>query len=107
MRVLVIGGTGFIGPYVVRELVSEGHDVTVFHRGESEADLPESVRNVRSPQAAMPVVQFPREVVEAASELIVHMIPMGEDDARAAVNAFRGRAKRLVCVSSGDVYRAY
>ena len=40
MRVLVIGGTGFIGPYVVRRLVAQGHDVAVFHRGRTQADLP-------------------------------------------------------------------
>ena len=107
VRVLVIGGTKFIGPYVVRELVNHGHDVVVFHRGETEAGLPDAVRHVRSPQAAMPVLQFPHEVREPAPDLVVHMIPMGEDDTRAAVEVFRGRAGRLVCLSSGDVYRAY
>ncbi len=33
MRVLVIGGTGFIGPHITRELIRRDHDVTVFHRG--------------------------------------------------------------------------
>lgn len=107
MRVLVIGGTKFIGPHVVRELVSHGHLVTVFHRGESEASLPAAVRHVRSPLAAIPVRQIPAELTHPAPDLVIHMIPMGEEDTRAAVEAFRGRAGRLVCLSSGDVYRAY
>jgi len=107
VRVLVIGGTKFIGPYVVQELVKQGHDVVVFHRGETEANLVQAVRHVRSPQAAMPVLQFPHEVLEPAPDLAVHMIPMGEDDTRAAVDTFRGRTGRLVCLSSSDVYRAY
>jgi nucleoside-diphosphate-sugar epimerase len=35
------------------------------------------------------------------------MFPIGQDDARAAVARFAGVARRLVALSSGDVYRAY
>jgi uncharacterized protein YbjT (DUF2867 family) len=33
MRVLVIGGTGFIGSPLVRELLRAGNEVVLFHRG--------------------------------------------------------------------------
>jgi 2'-hydroxyisoflavone reductase len=36
VRLLVIGGTHFVGRHAVVEAVGRGHDVTVFHRGESE-----------------------------------------------------------------------
>jgi nucleoside-diphosphate-sugar epimerase len=107
MRILVIGGTRFIGPHVVRELADLGHEIKVFHRGENEGALPATVRHVRSPQAAMPVRHFPIEVLQPAPDVVIHMIPMGEIDTRAVIEAFRGKAQRLVCVSSGDVYRAY
>ena len=35
MRILVIGGTSFIGPHVVERLVQLGHEVAVFHRGKT------------------------------------------------------------------------
>ena len=44
MKVLVIGGTNFVGPYVVRQLLKMGHEVTVFHRGQTTAELPEEVK---------------------------------------------------------------
>src|SRR6266699_2905730 len=47
MRVLIIGGTRFTGPFTVRALVTAGHDVTVFHRGEHAGDLPENVTRIR------------------------------------------------------------
>lgn len=42
-RLLVLGGTGFIGPHLVRHAVSRGHQVTIFTRGRRQADLPASV----------------------------------------------------------------
>src|SRR5512143_2585282 len=107
MHVLVIGGTGFVGPHVVRQLADSGHDVTVFHRGEHEPELPAGVRHVHSPVAGYPVKDFPPAVTGLALDVILHMTPMGEQDARAARETFRGIADRIVGVSSGDVYRAY
>jgi len=40
LRVLVIGGTGFIGSRVVARLSALGHDVAVVHRGETRASVP-------------------------------------------------------------------
>ena len=106
-RILLIGGTKFIGPYVIRQLVDLGHSVTVYHRGQSETALPSCVRHVRDAAAAMPVREFPTELLDAPPEIVIHMIPMGEEDSQAALKAFRGCAKRIVWLSSGDVYRAY
>ncbi|MEX2529905.1 MAG: NAD-dependent epimerase/dehydratase family protein [Gemmatimonadota bacterium] len=39
LNVLVLGGTGFIGPHLVHELVSRGHQVSTFTRGRSEPRL--------------------------------------------------------------------
>ena len=107
MRTLIVGGTGFIGPWVVRGLCEAGCQVTVFHRGEHRAAFPAEVREVLHPAAGMPVLDFPIEALHSRPEIVVHMIAMGEADARAAVQAFAGCAKRFVVVSSGDVYRAY
>jgi 2'-hydroxyisoflavone reductase len=46
LNVLVLGGTGFIGPHLVRGLVERGHTVSTFTRGRREADLPASVQRL-------------------------------------------------------------
>ena len=107
MNILLIGGTRFIGPHVVRQLLERGHDVTVYHRGEHDGALPSSIRHVRHPQAGMPVRHFAPELLTPAPDVVVHMIAVGEADARAAVEFFAGRVQRMVWISSGDVYRAY
>ncbi len=39
MRILIIGGTVFVGRHITEAAIAAGHDVTVFHRGRSGADL--------------------------------------------------------------------
>ncbi len=46
LRILVLGGTGFIGPHHVNYAVGRGHKVSVFNRGKSKADLPRSVERL-------------------------------------------------------------
>lgn len=46
LNILVLGGTGFIGPHLVHRLVERGHKVTTFTRGRREADLPASVERL-------------------------------------------------------------
>lgn len=43
LNILILGGTGFIGPHEVRYAVERGHKVTVFNRGRRQADLPAAV----------------------------------------------------------------
>ncbi|MEP6731244.1 MAG: NAD-dependent epimerase/dehydratase family protein [bacterium] len=43
MNLLILGGTGFIGPHLVRHAVARGHKVTIFTRGRHDAEIPESV----------------------------------------------------------------
>lgn len=43
LDILVLGGTGFIGPFLVRRAVERGHRVSIFTRGRHDAELPESV----------------------------------------------------------------
>ncbi|HEX4303883.1 MAG TPA: NAD-dependent epimerase/dehydratase family protein [Rhizomicrobium sp.] len=106
-RILIVGGTRFIGAHAARQLVETGAEVTVLHRGQSESPLPAAVRHIRDPRAAYPITEFPDAAVRQDWNVVIHMVMMGEADAQAAASAFEGRAGRLVMISSGDVYRAY
>lgn len=105
MRVLVIGGTIFIGPSVVRELAASGHEVAVFHRGEHELDLGATVRHIHGDRDT--IADHRDAIAGFAPDVVVDMRAMTEAQARAVADAVRGIARRLVVVSSMDVYRAY
>lgn len=39
MSILILGGTGFIGPWVVRRAIARGHEVVLFNRGQTNIHL--------------------------------------------------------------------
>ena len=43
---LVLGGTGFIGPHLVRRAVERGHRVAIFTRGRKDVALPDTVERL-------------------------------------------------------------
>src|SRR5690242_4526473 len=98
MDVLILGGTGLTGPYVVRRLHALGHRVTVFHRGMHQAELPRGVHELHG--AGLPDL-------EISPDVVVHMRALTEDHASAFLGRFRNSAGRAVVISSCDVYRAY
>ena len=47
LRILILGGTGFTGPYQVRYALSRGHKVTTFNRGKTHpGELPSEVEQL-------------------------------------------------------------
>jgi nucleoside-diphosphate-sugar epimerase len=105
MRILLIGGTRFSGPHVVRRLVEMGHQVALFHRGKTEADLPKEVKRILGDRRNLS--DFSDEFKHFAPEVVLDMIPATEQDARSAMSTFAGIAQRVAAISSQDVYRAY
>jgi nucleoside-diphosphate-sugar epimerase len=108
MRILVIGGTGTIGFHVSKQLSEAGNEVCILHRGETVRDLPPAVRTLNScDPTPLRVREFPSEALRFSPDAVIHMIAMCDEDAKAAMNALKGHAGRMVAISSGDVYLAY
>ena len=104
MRVLVLGGTGFVGGAAVRRLIGLGHEVAAFHRGRSSsgATVPIHIRGDRKD------LQAHREAFRRfAPEVVLDTIAYTEADGRGLASVLDGIAARLVVLSSQDVYAPY
>lgn len=124
LRVLIIGGTGFIGPYVVRWLVEHSVEITVFHRGRTRVELTSQVREIpqwlaRSgrtgelPSRVEEILGSREHLADSTGafrkfkpDVVLDMFPMKKVDAQAVVSTFKGLAP-VVALSSMDVYRAF
>ena len=104
MRVALIGGTGFIGHHVARCLAAAGHDVTGIQRGFT----PNRVPGVRALAADRhDATALTAALAETAPALVVDMVAYTAADADALCAALPASVKRLIVISSGDVYRTY
>ena len=103
MRVLMIGGTVFIGRATAVELVTAGHEIAFLHRGTHEPnDLPDAthIHVDRSEIASA------KDQIDAfAPDAVLDNMAMVAKDAETALAVIGDR--RLLVTSSDDVYRAY
>src|SRR6266581_3275112 len=104
MKCLVVGATGFIGRFVVRQLQRLGHRVAVFHRGKTNTPFShvEEIFGDHS-QLADYVTSFRR----FNPDVVIDMILSSRTQAAVLMQVFEGIANRIVAVSSMDVYRAF
>ena len=102
MRILLIGGRGFIGPSLIQRLRLKGHTVVLFDRGTSNlsADL-EHIAGDRQNIAA-----YADDFHRARPDIIVDLILSSGRQASEMMRTFDGIARRVVALSSMDVYRA-
>jgi nucleoside-diphosphate-sugar epimerase len=115
MRVLLIGGNGFIGPHVVGALRDAGHETVVFHRGGPTAATADREPDVRGHDAAgsrelfgdrRRLADYRDQLRALRADVVVDLILSSGRQARQLMDVFRGAAGRVVALSSCDVYRA-
>ena len=103
MKVLVLGGTGVISREIVKLLVSQQHEVTLYNRGSRNLQFAEGIR-------VMVGDRLEREKFESAMrserfDAVIDMICFNEADARSTVAAFGESGAHIVICSSVAAYK--
>src|SRR3954452_14010684 len=105
MRILVIGGNGFIGAPLVRELRDNGHEVAVFHRRADAGVDANGVTQIEGNRNRLP--EYRAEFKRLKPDVIVDLVLSSEGQAQQLMETVSGITGRVVVASSMDVYRAW
>ena len=96
MRVLVIGGTGHVGTFLIPRLVEAGHEVICVSRNQREPYLqhgawgsvePVKVDRLKAEEAG----EFGQQMAALKADVVIDMICFSLASARQLVEALRGK----------------
>jgi 2'-hydroxyisoflavone reductase len=100
MRILVIGGTAFVGRYIAAAAIEGGHDVTLFHRGKTGSDLfPQATHLTGDRNTDLSAL------ADASWDATIDVCAYFPRQVRSLAQALGGRGGRHVFISSVSAYR--
>lgn len=102
MKILLLGGTSYVGPDIAQQLIQARHQVTLFTRGQHTSDrvkgIPHLTGDVKSPEDLKRAAQSERW------DLVIHQLAYDAADVERVLEIFPD-LKRLVLTSTISVYR--
>lgn len=101
MQIAVIGGTRHIGPFIVELLIEAGHQVSVYNRGRTQAQLPPGVEQVLVDRKARG--QLGQALRERCPEAVIDMIGFAVEEVEEVFSAMPNLCHYVFC-SSTAVY---
>jgi len=99
--VLFVGGTGQISLPCVEKAVAAGHDVSVFNRGQREAELPEGVTSI---VGDMKDAASYRQLGGRKFDVVCQFMVFTPEQMQLDIETFAGNAGQYIFISSASVY---
>ncbi|WP_041393425.1 NAD-dependent epimerase/dehydratase family protein [Pleurocapsa sp. PCC 7327] len=101
MRILIMGGTRFIGVYLTKILVERGHEVVLFNRGNNPAPVA-GVKQIQGDRTD--VAQLKEKLASESFDAIFDNNGRELSDTQPLAEIFKDKIKHFVYVSSAGVY---
>ena len=100
MRILVLGGTSFVGRAIVEQALADGHDLTLFSRGRTGSDLfPQAERRLGDRGTGDYA-----SLADGSWDGVVDVSGYVPRHVTQAADALDGRVGRYLFISTGSVY---
>jgi len=101
MRIVLLGGTGHIGTFLVPRLVAAGHDVIVISRSQRQPYQAhgawQAVKQIMIDRAAAEAAaQFGQRIADLQPDVVIDLICFTLASARHLVDALRGRVQHVL-----------
>lgn len=109
MRIVVIGGRGHIGTYLIPMLIEKGHEVINVSRGQRAPYLPHAAWNqVKQVEADRDAEDgqktFAKRILDLKADIVIDMICFTEDSARQLVETLQGHVQHFLHCGTIWVY---
>lgn len=101
MRILIMGGTRFIGVYLTKTLVAQGHEVVLFNRGNKPAPV-EGVKQIHGDRTD--ASQLKEQLSQEKFDAIFDNNGRELSDTQPLVEIFKDRVQHFIYMSSAGVY---
>lgn len=102
MRILIMGGTRFIGVYLTKILVEQGHEVVLFNRGNKPAPV-EGVQQIKGDR--LDPVQLKEKLSGETFDAVYDNNGRQLKDTQPLAEIFQNRVQHFIYVSSAGVYK--
>jgi len=100
MKLLILGGTSFLGPAIVEDALARGWDVTLFNRGKTNPHLFPDLRKIRGDRMTDDI----EKIVDADCDAVIDTSAFFPQHVKSAAEAVRDRARQYVFISSVSAF---
>ncbi|MBE9129550.1 MULTISPECIES: NAD-dependent epimerase/dehydratase family protein [unclassified Coleofasciculus] len=101
MRILIMGGTRFIGVYLTKILLEQGHDVVLFNRGNKPAPV-ENIKQIHGDRTD--AAQLKEKLSSEEFDAIFDNNGRELSDTQPLAEIFKDRVQHFIYMSSAGVY---
>ncbi len=104
MKILIIGGTGFISSRLVQQLLDSGYHVTTFTRGNVKSQLAKTEKLERCYGDRTNEADLRQALQRRTFDAVYDMVAYEPEESQLAVKVFHGKVGRFIHCSTISVY---